>query len=108
MDHHSLLGGRLPVCLRWEAVKGGKGMARILTIDPDQTKGLRRLLVRMIRRQSGGIFPGIYKILMTDFQVTIPTGWLYSYLNERKSSPLSQLQREMLATVVNGLVGGAP
>jgi len=26
----------------------------------------------------------------------------------RKSSPLSRLQREMLATVVNGLVGGAP
>jgi hypothetical protein len=26
----------------------------------------------------------------------------------RKSSPLSRLQREMLATVVNGLIGGAP
>ena len=45
---------------------------------------------------------------MTDFQVTIPTGWLYTYLNERKGSPMSKLQREMLATVVNGLVGGAP
>jgi len=26
----------------------------------------------------------------------------------RKSSPLSRLQREMLATVANGLIGGAP
>ncbi len=83
-------------------------MARILTIDPDQTTGLRKLIVGLIRRQNGGIVPGIYKILMPDFQVTIPTGWLYTYLNERKSSPLSKLQREMLATVVNGLVGGAP
>jgi hypothetical protein len=83
-------------------------MARILTIDPDQTKGLRKLMVRMLRRQNGGIVPGIFKVLMTDFQVTIPTGWLYSYLNERKGSPMSKLQREMLATVVNGLVGGAP
>ncbi len=83
-------------------------MARILTIDPGQTKGLRKLMVRMLRRQNGGIVPGIFKILMADFQVTIPTGWLYTYLNERKGSPMSKLQREMLATVVNGLVGGAP
>ncbi len=83
-------------------------MARILTIDPDETTGLRKLIVRMIRRQNGGIVPGIYKILMPDFQVTIPTGWLYTYLNERKGSPMSKVQREMLATVVNGLVGGAP
>ena len=83
-------------------------MARILTVDPDQTKGLRKLMVRMIRRQNGGMVPGIFKILLTDLQVTIPTGWLYSYLNERKGSPMSKLQREMVATVVNGLVGGAP
>lgn len=83
-------------------------MARILTIDPDRTKGLRKLMLRGIRRQNGGMVPGIFKILLTDLQVTIPTGWLYSYLHERKSSPLSKLQREMLATVVNGLVGGAP
>jgi hypothetical protein len=30
-------------------------MARILTIDPDQTKGLRKLMVRMLRHQNGGI-----------------------------------------------------
>jgi hypothetical protein len=29
-------------------------------------------------------------------------------LNEREGSPLTKLQREMTATVVNGLVGGAP
>jgi uncharacterized peroxidase-related enzyme len=53
--------------------------------------------------------PGIFQVLMPDFQVAIPTCWLYGYLNERKGSPMSKLQlREMLATVVNGLIGGAP
>jgi hypothetical protein len=52
--------------------------------------------------------PGIFQVLMPDLQVAIPTCWLYGYLNERKRSPLSKLQREMLATVVNGLIGGAP
>lgn len=83
-------------------------MARILTLDPEKARGIRKLVVGMIRRQNGGELPGIYKILMPDFRITIPTGWLYSYLNERKGSPMSKLQREMLATVVNGLVGGAP
>ena len=84
-------------------------MARILTLDPDQeARGIRKPLVWMIRKQSGGILPGIFQILLRDLQVAIPTTWLYSYLNERKGSPLSRLQREMVATVINGLVGGAP
>ena len=83
-------------------------MARILTLDPEQARGLRKPLVWMIRKQSGGILPGIFRIMLRDLQVAIPTTWLYSYLNERKGSPLSRLQREMVATVVNGLVGGAP
>ena len=83
-------------------------MARIKTVAPQEARGLRKLMVRVLRRQTGGIVPGIFQILMPDFQVAIPTSWLYGYLNERKSSPMSKLQREMLATVVNGLVGGAP
>ncbi len=83
-------------------------MARILTLDPEQARGLRKPLVWMIRKQSGGILPGIFRIIACDFKGAIPTTWLYSYLNERKGSPLSRLQREMVATVVNGLVGGAP
>ena len=83
-------------------------MARILTLDPEKARGLRKLMVRMISRQNGGELPGVFKILMTDFQITIPTSWLVYYFNERKGSPMSKLQREMLATVVNGLVGGAP
>jgi len=83
-------------------------MARILTINPKQTRGLRKLLVWVNKRQYGGVVPGIYTILARDLNIALPTGWLYNYLHMRKGSPISRLQREMLATVVNGLVGGAP
>ena len=83
-------------------------MTRILTINPKQTRGLRKLLVWVNKRQYGGVVPGIYTILARDLNITLPTGWLYNYLHMRKGSPISRLQREMLATVVNGLVGGAP
>ncbi len=82
--------------------------SRIKTVDPEEARGLRGLMMRMTRRQMGGMVPGIQRIVMTDFQIGIPTYWLYGRLNLRKSSPLTRLQRELLATVVNGLVGGAP
>ncbi len=83
-------------------------MARILTIEPEQTRGLRKLLFWVNKRQYVGVVPGISKVLFPDLNVAFPTGWLYNYLHMRKSSPLTRLQREMLATVVNGLIGGAP
>ena len=83
-------------------------MARILTLDPEQARGLRKLLLWWTKRQYGGAVPGMFNVLAPDLNLTIPISWLYNYLHMRKSSPLSRLQREMLATVVNGLVGGAP
>ena len=83
-------------------------MARIPIIDLEQARGVRKLLVWVNKRPYGGAVPGIYKILARDLNILIPTGWLYNYLHMRKSSRLTRLQREMLATVVNGLVGGAP
>ena len=83
-------------------------MARILTVPAGEARGLRKLMVAWNRRQYGGVLPGIFEILMPDLQVAGAAGWLYNRLHLRKSSPLSRLQREMLATVVNGLIGGAP
>jgi hypothetical protein len=40
--------------------------------------------------------------------VAAAAGFVYNHLHLGKSSSLSRLQREMLATVVNGKVGGAP
>jgi uncharacterized peroxidase-related enzyme len=62
----------------------------------------------MAKRQYGGAVPGIFKIMVRDLNVALPSTWIYNHLHMRKSSPLSRLQREMLATVVNGLIGGAP
>ena len=83
-------------------------MPRIKTVASGEARGLRRFPMKMTERQMGGMIPGIQQILMPDFHVAVPTYWLYGHLNLRKSSPLSRLQREMLATVVNGLVGRAP
>jgi hypothetical protein len=47
-------------------------------------------------------------LLAQDLNILISTGWLYNYLQMRKSSQLSRLQREMLAKVVNSLIGGTP
>jgi hypothetical protein len=83
-------------------------MARILTVDPEQSRGLRKVLVWMLKRDYGGTVPGLFNIVAQDLNIAIPVTWIYNHLNMRKSSPLSRLQREMLATVVNGLIGGAP
>ena len=83
-------------------------MANIMTIMPKKVSGIRKLFFRWVRSQYGGIVPGIFQVLAVDLKVARPTGSLYNHLHLRKASPLSRLQREMVATVVNGKVGGAP
>ena len=83
-------------------------MARILTLDPERARGLRKVLAWMTKRDYGGTVPGLFSILAPDLNIAIPVTWIYNHLHMRKGSPLSRLQREMLATVVNGLIGGAP
>jgi hypothetical protein len=83
-------------------------MPNIKTIVPQRASGIRKLFFAWVRRQYGGIVPGIFQVLAVDLSVARPAGSIYNYLHLRKKSPLSRLQREMLATVVNGKVGGAP
>ena len=83
-------------------------MPNIMTVSPDEVRGLRRLFYRWVRRQYGGVVPGVFQVLAVDLGVARPAGSLYRHLHLRKSSPLSRIQREMLATIVNGKVGGAP
>ncbi|MBW2630007.1 MAG: hypothetical protein JRE45_20695 [Deltaproteobacteria bacterium] len=83
-------------------------MANIMTIIPEQAKGVRKLFFRWVRGQYGGVVPGVFQVLAVDLRVARPAGSLYNHLHLGKSSSLSRLQREMLATVVNGNVGGAP
>jgi len=86
----------------------GNSMSRINTLDPGKATGVRRFLVKIMKKQYGGVLPGIMKILLVDLKIGRPAGKMYQYLHLRKDSPLTRLQREMLATVVNGVIGGAP
>ncbi len=83
-------------------------MPNLLTIAPERASGIRKLFFRIVRGQYGGVVPGVFQVLAVDLKVARPAGALYKYLHLRKSSSLSRLQREMLATVVNGKIGGAP
>jgi len=82
-------------------------MARIPTLDVERATGLRRALLWVARRRYGYV-PGVTRVLGVDLTVGRAASRLYEYLHLRRSSPLTRLQREMLATVVNGIVGGAP
>jgi len=83
-------------------------MPDIMTIVPEKARGIRKLFFLWVRKQYGGVVPGVFQVLAVDLRVARPAGSLYSHLHLRKSSSISRLQREMLATVVNGKVGGAP
>jgi hypothetical protein len=82
-------------------------MARIETVAPGAARGLRKLVLRLSTRDYGYV-PGIAQVLLPDLRVALATTTLYNRLHLRRSSPLTRLQREMLATVVNGKIGGAP
>jgi hypothetical protein len=79
-----------------------------MTIAPENATGIRKFFFRLVRGKYGGVVPGVFQVLAVNLKVARPAGALYNYLHLRKSSPLSRLQREMLATVINGKIGGAP
>ena len=81
---------------------------RIKTVAPEGARGVRRLVVAVARRRYGGVVPGIFRVALVDLRLGALVDRLYAHLHLRRRSPLTRLQREMLATVVNGKVGGAP
>jgi hypothetical protein len=82
-------------------------MPRIKTVPPERARGLRRLALWMDERKYGQPL-GITQVMLPDLSVGMAASWIYRRLHLRKRSPLTRLQREMLATVVNGKIGGAP
>ena len=81
--------------------------ARILTTSPANARGVRRLLLGWVRRQYGFV-TGIAQVMLPDLRVGLAAQVIYGRLHLAKSSEMTRLQREMLATVVNGKIGGAP
>lgn len=83
-------------------------MARILTVSEEAAQGQQLQIIEKAKSLYGGVVPGILKIRLVDPELAVAASQITQHLNLRKDSPLSRLQREMVATVVNGLVGGAP
>ena len=82
-------------------------MARIPVVSLESADGPRRDIL-LQTQQEYGFVPGILKIMLTDLEIAGHAKAIYAHLNLRPTSPFTRLQREMVATVVNGLVGGAP
>jgi hypothetical protein len=76
-------------------------VARIQTATPGR-------LLRSIAKRQYGYMPGIIEVVLPDLPTTIGVGMIYNHLHLGKSSKMTRLQREMIATVVNGKIGGAP
>lgn len=84
----------------------GAVVTRIQTVSPETARGVRGLLLRVGKRQYGYV-PGVARVLLPDLRVALGVGILYRRLHLGKSSAMTRLQREMVATVVNGKIGGA-
>ncbi|HEY8862760.1 MAG TPA: peroxidase-related enzyme [Candidatus Dormibacteraeota bacterium] len=82
-------------------------MSRILALSLETAEGPQRAILEKTRAEVGYI-SGTRRLLLVDPQVGQPGRQLYEYLNLRADSPFSRLQREMVATVVYGMVGAKP
>lgn len=58
---------------------------------------MRKIMFKVFKRQYGGIIPGIFKIMFVDLKLGKAAGKIYQYLHLRKKTPMSRVQREMLA-----------
>jgi hypothetical protein len=67
---------------------------------------LKRHLLFIAKREYGGVVLGIVEILAVDVRMALPTQLLYGYLHERERSPLTRLQREVLAHPAARRAGG--
>ena len=82
-------------------------MARIPVVTPDRAEGpLSEVMAHA--EQQYGVVPGIVQILAADPALLAPTMQLYQHLHLAPASRLTRIQHEMVATVVNGLINGAP
>jgi hypothetical protein len=66
-----------------------------------------RVLEGLMERRLGGV-PGMARIQLADLRLAWLMTRLFQHLAMRRTLALTAIQREMVATVVNGLIGGAP
>jgi uncharacterized peroxidase-related enzyme len=82
-------------------------MSRILALSLETAVGPQRAILEKTLAEVGYL-SGTRRILLVDPQMGVPGRQLYEYLNLRPDSPFSRLQREMVATVVYGIIGAKP
>ena len=82
-------------------------MSRILALSVDTAEEPQRALLEKVRAEVGYI-SGTPRLLFVDPQIGQPSKQLHDYLNLRAESPFSRLQREMVATLVYGMIGAKP
>jgi hypothetical protein len=68
---------------------------------------LPRLLEGMMIKRFGAV-PGIARIQLADLRFAYRMSRLFQHVYMGRRVALTVVQREMVATVVNGLIGGAP
>lgn len=80
-------------------------MPGIMTLGEERASGAQRELIEESKRVYG-VYKGVLAVLLACPPVARPVRELNEYLSLRAASPLSRRQREMLGTVVYGLLGG--
>jgi len=68
---------------------------------------LPRLIEALVRKRFGAV-PGIMLVQLADLRLAWLLSRLLQHLHMSRNCELTVTQREMVATVVNGLIGGAP
>jgi uncharacterized peroxidase-related enzyme len=78
-------------------------MARLLTVTEQTAEAEQCVLIEKLKRQYG-VLLGVQQLLLADLSIGLPSRQLYERLNLRPDSPFTRLQRELLATLVYGLI----
>lgn len=65
------------------------------------------LLEKLVTRWMGAV-PGIARVQLADLRLAWLMTRLFQHLHLDRGSSMTTVQREMVATVVNGLIDGAP
>ena len=68
---------------------------------------LPRLLEKLMVKRLGAV-PGIARVQLADLRFAWLMTRLFQHIYMGRRITLTVVQREMVATVVNGLIGGAP
>jgi hypothetical protein len=68
---------------------------------------LPRLLEKLMMKRLGGV-PGVARVQLADLRLAYRMSRLFQHVYIGRRLTTTKVQREMVATVVNGLIGGAP